>query len=49
VSVEELARRQGVEPVTSLDELAHPEFFASDEEHDEFLSELRRWRRDPGA
>ncbi len=48
VLVEELARRQGVRTV-SLEELAHPEFFASDEEHDEFLRELRRWRRGDSA
>lgn len=38
VPVAELARRQGVGPVASIDDLARPELFESDEELDEFLA-----------
>lgn len=40
---EELARRQGVQPITSLeqlDALAHPELWDSDEEYEDFLADL---------
>jgi hypothetical protein len=40
ISVAELARRQGVGPVVSVDELARPGAFESDEELDEFLADL---------
>jgi hypothetical protein len=40
VPVAELARRQGVAPIESVDDLARPEAFASDEELDEFLADL---------
>jgi hypothetical protein len=40
VPAEELARRQGVRPIKSVDELARPELFESDEELDEFLADL---------
>jgi hypothetical protein len=40
VPVSELARRQGVGPVTSVDELARPELFGSDEELADFLADL---------
>ena len=40
VPVAELARRQGVGPVKSVDELARPTVFESDEELDEFLADL---------
>jgi hypothetical protein len=45
---EELARRQGVTPVTSpqeLQELAHPELWDSDEEYEAFLADLYASRR----
>ena len=45
VPVEELARRQGVKPVTSLDDLARPDLFKTDEELDEFLADLYASRR----
>jgi hypothetical protein len=45
VSVEELARRQGVRPITSVDELVEPDAFESDEELDEFLTDLYESRR----
>lgn len=38
VPVEELLRRQGVRPIESVDELACPDLFESDEELDEFIS-----------
>jgi hypothetical protein len=40
VPVAELARRQGVSPVTSVDELARPELFGSDEELADLLADL---------
>jgi heme oxygenase len=41
VSTEELVRRQGVKPITSVDELAAAEDpFESDEEYEEFLADL---------
>lgn len=38
--VAELARRQGVEPVASVDDLARPDLFESDEELEDFLADL---------
>ena len=40
VPVEELARRQGVRPVESVDDMARPGLFDSDEEWEEFLTDL---------
>ena len=40
VSVEELARRRGVRPVESVDDMACPDLFESDEEWQEFLADL---------
>jgi hypothetical protein len=45
VPAEELARRQGVRPLTSVDELVVPGMFESDEELDEFLADLYASRR----
>jgi len=45
VPVEELARRQGVRPVTSVDEMARPGLFDSDQDWDEFLADLYASRR----
>ena len=45
VPVEELARRQGVRPVESADELTRPGLFESDEELEEFLADLYASRR----
>ncbi|MFU8870967.1 hypothetical protein [Micromonospora sp. SL4-19] len=42
---EELARRQGVRPVASVDDLARPDLFESDEELDDFLADLYASRR----
>lgn len=46
--IEELARRQGVRSIASMDDLkslAHPELWDSDEEYDEFLADLYASRR----
>ncbi|MEU8219003.1 hypothetical protein AB0C47_24945 [Micromonospora taraxaci] len=45
VPAEELARRQGVRPVASVDDLARPDLFESDDELDEFLADLYTSRR----
>jgi hypothetical protein len=45
VPADELARRQGVQPIASVDELARPDLFESDEELDEFLVDLYTSRR----
>jgi hypothetical protein len=45
VSLDELARRQGVGPVRSVHEMARPHIFGSDEELDEFLSHVSTSRR----
>ena len=41
VPIEELARRQAIEPVGSLDDLARPELWDSHEEYERFLADLR--------
>jgi hypothetical protein len=41
----ELARRQGVRPVESIDDLARPDLFESDEELEEFLAMVYADRR----
>jgi hypothetical protein len=38
--VEELARRQRVQPVASVEDMARPGLFDSDQEWDEFLADL---------
>ena len=46
VSTDELTRRQGVRPITSVDDLAAAEDpFESDEEYDAFLGDLYASRR----
>ena len=45
VSTEELARRQGVKPIKSVDELAQPDLWESDEEYEAFLIDLYASRR----
>ena len=45
VPIEELARQQGVRPVESVDDMARPELFDSDEEWEEFLEDLYASRR----
>ena len=38
--IEELARRQAVKAVASLDELAQPDLWESGEDYEEFLADL---------
>lgn len=45
VPAEELARRQGVRPIASVDDLARPDLFESDKELDELLADLYASRR----
>jgi len=45
LSFEELARRQGVRPITSPDDLVRPEVWESDEEYEDFLTDLYASRR----
>jgi hypothetical protein len=40
VPVEELARRQGARPVDSVDDMARPGVFDSDQEWEQFLDDL---------
>ena len=44
LSVEEVARRQGVSSVTTVEDLASDEIFESDEELTEFLTFVREQR-----
>jgi hypothetical protein len=44
VPTEELLRRQGIRPIESVDELACPDLFESDEELDEFIAFVRASR-----
>ena len=43
--IEELARRQGVKSIKSVDELAQPDLWESDEEYEAFLAALYASRR----
>jgi hypothetical protein len=45
VPAEEQVRQQGIQPITSVDELAFPDVWESDEELDEFLADLYASRR----
>jgi hypothetical protein len=45
VPAEELARRQGVKPIASVEDMFRPGTFESDEELDEFLADLYASRR----
>lgn len=45
LSIEELALRQGVPEVSSVEDLARPGLFESDEEHEAFLVDLYDSRR----
>lgn len=45
LSIEELARRQGVTHIASVTELAQPGLFESDEEYEAFLADLYASRR----
>jgi hypothetical protein len=45
VPAEELVRRQGARPFTSVAAMARPDLFETDEELDEFLAEIYAARR----
>jgi hypothetical protein len=45
IPAEELARQQGVKPITSVEDMFRPGTFESDEELDEFLADLYESRR----
>lgn len=45
VSVEELAQRRGVRPVESVEDMARPDLFESNEELEEFLAHVYASRR----
>ena len=45
VPAEEQVRQQGIQPITSVDELVFPGVWESDEELDEFLDDLYASRR----
>jgi hypothetical protein len=48
IQTEELARRVGARPITSVEELhalAHPELWDDDEDYEEFLADLYASRR----
>ncbi|KAB1906536.1 hypothetical protein F8274_25520 [Micromonospora sp. AMSO31t] len=49
VPADELARRQGVQPVRSLDDLARPALFETDDELDRFLADLYASRHEGAA
>jgi len=45
IPAEELARRQGIKPIASVEDMFRPGTFESDEELDEFLADLYESRR----
>lgn len=45
VSLDELARRKGVRPVTSVEDMAQEGIFESDEELEEFLAHVHATRQ----
>jgi hypothetical protein len=49
VSTEELARRQDVKPIASIDELAQPDLWEPEEEHEALPADLYASRRRPRA
>nr|MDT0662808.1 hypothetical protein [Micromonospora sp. DSM 115978] len=49
VPAEELVRRHGARPITSVKDMARPDLFESDEELDEFLAEVYAARRESFA
>lgn len=40
IPTDELAKRQGVEPIVSVDELAQPNLWESEREYQDFLADL---------
>jgi hypothetical protein len=45
IPAEDLARRQGIKPIASVEDMFRPGTFESDEELDEFLADLYESRR----
>lgn len=45
IPIEQLLAEQGIQPIGSVDELADPNAFESDEEVEEFLADLYASRR----
>jgi hypothetical protein len=45
VPIDELLQRQGIQPVKSLDDLACPDLWDSDDEYETFLADLYTARR----
>jgi hypothetical protein len=45
VTAEQQARQQGIQPIASVDELAFPGVWESDQELDDFLADLYASRR----
>ena len=45
VPTDELARRQGVGPIESVEDLAQPDLWESDKEYEDFLADLYASRR----
>lgn len=45
IPTEELVRRQGVQPIITVDDLAQPDPWESDEEYQEFLDDLYAFRQ----
>lgn len=45
LSVDQMARQQGLKPIASVDELAQPDLFESDEEYEALLADLYPSRR----
>jgi hypothetical protein len=40
IPTDELAKRQGVEPIVSIDDLAQPDLWESEQEYQDFLADL---------
>jgi hypothetical protein len=45
IPTDELAKRQGVEPIVSVDELAQPDLWESEQEYQDFLADLYATRQ----
>lgn len=45
IPTEELVRRQGIQPIITVDDLAQPDPWESEEEYQEFLADLYASRR----
>lgn len=45
IPTEELVRSQGIQPIMTIDDLAQPDPWESEEEYQEFLSDLYASRR----